>query len=210
MPPDPIDFDGGVQDPKYAQALRDFNQPLIAAEVDKRVSALPVASQTQGAPSNPDLERRQRQHYERAQEMKAKDFEETEDKAIAILGNEVVNHLIQSSEKSHIVLYYLGKNPDIAEDIKSLIDTDPVKATLQLGRLEAELSVKPKADLEPTPDPDTELQGGTPSAGQNNKFQKKLNRLRDKAAEGGGGGNKAMLAISNLKREAKEAGVTIE
>lgn len=198
-PPNPVDFDDGARDPKYVKALQDFNRPLIAAEVERQTKKLPAVQ-----PDNTDLERRQTRHYERAEKLGAKDFNETEDKAIAILGNEVANHLIRNSDQSHMVLYYLGKHPDEAEEIARLIETNPIKATLQLGRLEAELNVKPKANSEPTPDPDAEIAGGTPSAGKTNKFQRQLDKAREAAQETGDIG--AVLAV---KKQAREAGVTV-
>ena len=203
-PPDPADFNG-VADPNYAQALREFNQPAIDAAVEKRISALPAPQATKPS-GDADLAQKQREHYERVQLMKARDFDETEDKAIAILGNGTANEIIRRSDQSHKVLYFLGKNPDEAEEIKSLIDTDPVAATLRIGRLEAELVARPKGNSEPAPDPDEDLQGGTPSAGQSNKFQKKLDKLREKAMDGGSG---KMRAIIDLKKDAEKAGVTV-
>lgn len=201
LPPDPVDFDSGVADPRYAEALRTFNQPAIDAAVTKATERLAPA---QAAPINPGLESNQRKHYERAAELGAKDFDEVEDVAITALGSEIANHLIQNSSQSHLVLYYLGKHPDEAEAIKELVASNPIKAMLQIGRLEAELSVKPKANVESAPDPDEELQGGTPSAGKTNQFQRKLDKAREAAQESGD-----MGSILRIKREAKAAGATI-
>lgn len=201
LPPDPVDYEGGASDPRYAEALRTFNQPAIDTAVAKATKDLAPA---QAAPVNPALESNQRKHYERAAELGAKDFDEVEDKAITALGSEIANHLIQNSSQSHLVLYYLGKHTDEAEEIKALVASNPIKAMLQIGRLEAELSVKPRAKVEPAPDPDTELQGGSPSAGQTNKFQKRLDKAREADQGPGFMGN-----ILTIKREAKEAGVTV-
>ncbi len=201
IPPDPGEFTDGVRDPQYAAELRKFNQPAIEAEVQKQTTNL---VSPQAASTNPGLERRQQKHYERAAELKAKNFDEIEDRAIGILGNDIANHLIQNSDKSHLLLYYLGTNPDQAEVIKSLIETDPIKGVLQIGRLEAQLSVKPRANSEPAPDPDDELRGGTPSAGQANKYQTRLDKAREAAGE-----SRNMSAVLAIKREAKAAGATV-
>lgn len=202
--PDQADYDEGVRDPKYVAALNAYNLPLIAAEVQKQTAGLkPVQADV----VDPALVKKQTKHYERADELGAKDFEETEDKAISILGKEVVNQLIKGSDESHIILYYLGKNPGKAEDIAKLIGDGPngvVKAVLQLGRLSAQLSVKPKGNSEPTPDPDEELRGGSPSAGQTNKHQKKVDAAREKAQESG-----AISLVLAAKKAALEAGVTV-
>ena len=207
IPPDPLDFDDGARDPKYARALNAYHQPIIAAEVEKRI---PTRAAQEGAPSNTDLERRQTNHYGRAADLKVKDFNETEDKAIDVLGKGTVNQIIQHSDQSHLLLYYLGKNPDVAEDLKSQIDNDPTRATLRIGRLEAELSVRPKANSGTTPNPDEELEGTTPSAGKGGKaLQKRLDALRTKAAQSGPTGSAAMGEILALKRKAQADGVTV-
>lgn len=200
-PPDPNDFDDGVRDPKYVKALNDFNQPLIAAEVHRQTANLaPVQTET----TDPNLERKQTKHYERADKLGAKDFDETEGAAIAILGNNTVNHLIRSSDKSELILYYLGKNPGQAEEIAELVKADPVTAMLRIGRLEAELSTKPRANSEPAPDPDEELEGGTPSASKTNKHQRTVDAAREKARETGD-----MKPVLDAKKAARDAGVTV-
>ena len=201
LPPDPSDYDDGARDPNYIRSLNEYNQPMIAAEVHRQTANLaPVQVET----IDPSLVKRQTKHYERASELGAKDFDEVEDKAISILGNEVVNHLINNSDESHLVLYYLGKNPGQAEEIAGLIKTNPVKATLQLGQLSAKLSVKPRANSEPTPDPDDELKGGSPSAGQSNKHQRIVDDARKKAQENGN-----IKLVLEAKKAAREAGVTV-
>lgn len=202
-PPDPADFDDGARDPKYVRALNEYNQPIIAAEVQKQTANLtPAPVDT----VDRDLERKQTKHYERAAVLGAKDFDETEDKAIEILGNDTVNQLIRNFDKSELVLYYLGKNPAKAEEIAQLIKTNPIAGVAELGRMEARLSAKPKSTTEPTPDPDEELQGGSPGAAKSNKFQRKLDKAREDATDGASG---RMQDIADIKKEAKEAGVAV-
>jgi len=200
-PPDPEDFDEGVRDPKYIRALTDYNQPMIAAEVQKQTAGLTPA---QVDTVDPGLERKQTHHYERASDLGAKDFEETEDKAIEILGNDTVNQVINNFKKSELLLYYLGKNPGKAEEIAQLIKTNPIMGVAELGRMEARLSAKPKSITEPTPDPDEELQGGSPSASKSNKHQRSVDAAREKARE-----TRDMKPLIAAKKKAQEAGVEI-
>ena len=200
-PPDPNDFDDGVRDPKYVKALDEFNEPRIAAAVQRQSANLPPAPVET---IDRDLEQKQTKHYERASVLGAKDFEETEDKAIAILGNDAVNVIISNFEKSELILYYLGKNPEKAERVTQLIKDHPVMGVAELGRMEARLSAKPKSNLEPTPDPDEELPGGSPSAGKTNKHQRAVDAARAKAGE-----TRDMKPLIAAKKAAKEAGVTV-
>lgn len=201
-PPDPSDYDDGVKDPRYAQALNQYNLPLIEEVVRKQTANLaPVQTET----INPDLERKQNQHYERANKLGAKDFDETEDIAIGILGKETVNQVISEIDGSELLMYYLGKNPEKAEDIAELIKTRPVKGVAELGRLSAKLSVKPKGTNESTPDPDEEIPGGSPSANKTNRHQKRYDAMIAKVQEG----TAKMADVIAIKREASKDGVTL-
>ncbi len=206
-PPDPNDFDDGVHDPKYVEAHQKHTQEVIAAEVQKQAAAFaPVQTDTSSV--SRELERRQTRHYEQADKLGAVDYQETEDKAVAILGNETVNQLISKMDSSPLILYFLGKNPDEAEEIKALIDTDPVKAVLKLGELGAGLKVQPKAKSDPTPDPDDELRGGSPAA--TGALAKKFEKAIALAQQGGEKSQKGLKQMAALRKEAKAKGITLE
>ncbi len=157
--PDPTKFDDGAEDPKYVEALQTYNQSYLDDQIKQATAKLPVPQSEPGP--DVELERSLKRHVEKSLTLGIKDFDETEDKAIEILGEDTVNQLIQNSDKSHITLYYLGKNPDKAEEIADLIKTNPIKATLQLGVLEERLKIKPLGQTQQAPDPDEELQGGS-------------------------------------------------
>ena len=200
--PDPDDFDEGVSDPGYIARFNAYHQQLIQQEVRSHE----VAS-SQRREGDEVLEQAKRKHYEKAYALGALDYDEVEDKAIDALGEEVVNHLIRSSDNTHVILYYLGKNPDEAEDLSALIKTDPVKATLKIGRLEAELQVQKKDTSKPTPDPDEELPGGTPSASDH--LKQKYEKLVAKAQVGGPQSQKYMKEMAKLRTDAKERGINL-
>ena len=199
-PPDPMSFDDGVTDPAYAKALQDHNQAFIAQEVRKATASIPAQPAV-----NHELERKLVSHGERAERLGVSDYADVQDKALDILGRETVTEIIAASDKSEVILYHLGKNPARAEEFRDLVSTNPVRAAMEIGRLEAGLTVKPRASTQPTPDPDVDVTGGTPTAGQPNKFQKRLDKLRDAAGE-----TRDISAILALKREARDAGVTVK
>jgi len=201
--PDPDDFDEGVSDRKYIDANREYNQSFIASEVEKHTANISAQQNSQPA-IDTELRTKQEQHYEAAAKLGARDYADIEDKTIEILGKETVNHLIKNSDNSPAVLYYLGKNPHEAEEIAELIKTNPVRATLQLGRLEAELKIRPKGKDESAPNPDDELEGGSPSSTA--VFERRLDKLREKAASGNH--PEAMGQILKLKREERDKGVS--
>lgn len=154
LPPDPNDFDDGAKDPKYVKDLNDHNRRFFEAEFAKRE----VKQDTPPAP-DVNLERKQTAHYEAAGKLGVKDYDKVEDAAIDILGRDTVNRLISATDSSPRVLYFLGKNPDVASEIAELIKTDPVAGVLKLGALGATLKVKPGKKSNVTPDPDEELTG---------------------------------------------------
>lgn len=159
LEPSPDDFDGGYLDPDFVKKQNEFNRLKIKQEITKdladsnKQSSEAVNRDTQFR----NLEQKQSQHYERVNGLGAKDYDETEDKAIEIMGNDIVNGIIAESESSHVLLYYLGKNPAKAEQLADLLKSNPLRGVLNIGRLEAELKVKPKTNK--TPDPDEELKG---------------------------------------------------
>lgn len=154
LPPDPSDFDDGAKDPGYVTALNGYNQRFFETEFAKRAS-----KQDTAPPVNANLERKQTAHYEAAEKLGVKDYDEVEDVAIGILGRDTVNRLISATDSSSRVLYYLGKNPDAAGEIAELIKSDPVAGVLKLGALGATLKVKPRQKSNVAPDPDDELAG---------------------------------------------------
>ena len=177
--PNPNDYDDGTSDAQYAKALEDFIASKVDAGVEKRIAAQPKAAPVTDA----NLVRRQESHYEKAEKLGAKDYAEVEDAAIGVLGNEAVNHIIKASDNSHLILYYLGKNPGQAEEISELIKTDAVKAVWKLGALEKELKVQPRAKQNQAPDPDNELEGAS-VAGSGDAANSKLKKLLEEAASG--------------------------
>lgn len=158
-PPKPDDFAEGEYDPAYLQARKDYDSAQrdaeVARQVDERLQQERNARQQQE--QSAQLEGRQREHYKRAAELKVKDYEATEDVAIEALGQDYVNQLIANFDDSHTLLYFLGKNPGEASRLASLIKTNPIRGVAEIGRLQAQIRVKPKSSRAPAPE--AELEG---------------------------------------------------
>ena len=204
--PNPGDFDDGFSDPKFQEQQNAFNHQIIQREVQKQVQA---SSQTVEDNSSVqfqsrELEKKQLHHYERATKIGAKDYSETEDKAIESLGNEVVNHIIDNFEDSQFLLYYLGKNPHEADRIAGLIQNKPILGIAEIGRLSSELKVKTKSAT--TPNPDEEIEGGEPSA--TGSLQRQLDKLRDNA--GKNPSQEAMKKVIAFKKKLREKDIILE
>lgn len=204
-PPNPDDFDLGYEDPAYRNEQQAFNQGQISAEVERQVAKVTqtfMHSNKTDAVSK-ELETKQNGHYQKALKLGAKDYNEVEDAAIEILGQEVTNQLISNFDDSPTMLYYLGKNPVEAERLSNLIKTNPIKGVAEIGRLQVELKVKTKKTTD-APEPDEELTGGKGSSSEN--ALKQLAKLRQKAAAGDPQG---MNNIRKFKKSLKEKGITL-
>lgn len=204
--PNPTDFDDGVSDPKFQEQQHAFNQQIIQREVAKQVQASTKTVEDNSSIhfQTRELEKKQLKHYERATEIGAKDYSETEDKAIESLGNELVNHIIENFEDSQYLLYYLGKNTHEADRISGLIQNKPILGIAELGRLSSELKVKTKTST--APNPDEEIEGGMPSA--TGSLQRQLDKLRDQAGKNPTQDN--MKKIIAFKKRLREKDINLE
>ena len=99
-------------------------------------------------------------HYERAESLGVSDYSEAEARAIEILGESRAGEIIAALDRSEVVMYHLGKNPAKAEHIRDLINSNPVKGTIAIGALEAQLKVQPKKKQEI--EPEATVAGGSP------------------------------------------------
>lgn len=164
--PKPQDFTDGADDPAYLEAIDSYYEARSEKRVQEAVAKAtadfkPVRSDQ----PDPALVESQRRHYGKAVDLGIKDYEETEQAAIDIIGQKNVDLLIQNSSDSHLVLYHLGKNESEARRISGLL-SDPktvVKGVLDIGKLEGRLKVVPKAKAKPAPGPDEENEGSISS-----------------------------------------------
>lgn len=162
-PPDPESYDGGAYDPQYAKDLAAYQQGFIQNEVQRRTSEISQQAQEQAARDRAEQEIQQRikNHWQHAQTLKAKDYEQAEEAAIEILGDTVFNDAVRylDPEETSMLFYHLGKNPNKARDLAAKIATNPVKATVEMGRVLERLK-NPAKSSNPLPQPDDELEGG--------------------------------------------------
>lgn len=160
--PNPDDFDGGRVDPAFLKLADDYTDKKIEEGVAKAVAKVTETTQATHVQSQvtQGFQKKLMSHIERATKLKVKDYEETEDKAIAIFGQENTNQLIAGlPDDSEVAMYYFGKNPSVAEHFAEMFKTEPVKALIEIGRKLSKLKIKPvkSSDL---PDPDEEIEGG--------------------------------------------------
>jgi hypothetical protein len=155
------DFDTVAE---YNAALEDYEDARITSIAEKKASEIIQANQTQTAQSvnEGNLNQLIDKHYERSAELKVPDYSETESAAADVLGDDIAKQIVANTDDSHLLMYFLGKNPAKAEGLKALIESNPMKGVMEIGRLAGSLKVKSKT--QPAPDPETTVDGGVPTS----------------------------------------------
>ena len=197
------DFD---TDELYDAALDEYYEAKFDAKVNEKLTTQVQTQQTQASQvqNEKKLETALTEHYNRAATLKVPDYDETEDRAIEILGNDVAKHIMANSSKSQELMYFLGKEVNEAKALyyKNLIAENPVRGLMELGGLADKLKAKPKRST--APDPETRLNGGGEQTTAD-AWQRKISKARDKVAAG----TMKMADLLAIKKQAKDAGVKL-
>lgn len=180
---------------KYRAALADFEDKRLDERFSAMEQRLTAAAQP---PAREDITALE-SHYDRAEKLGVRDYEVAEDAVIEAIGQGTFKEVVSSLNESEKVVYFLGKNPSKLNELSDLLRTNPVKGTLALGRLEAQLRVRPKQKQAPAPDADV---AGDSSPSSSSAWQKKLDKLRSSD-------NYKARDVIELKRQAREAGVDV-
>jgi hypothetical protein len=159
--PEEDDFDTTAE---YLAALEKYDEARISNLVAEKTSQILQENQTRTTQSQSEgnLNQLIDKHYERSVTLKVPDYSETESVAADVLGDDIAKQIVANTDESHLLMYHLGKNPAKAERLKALIESNPLKGVMEIGRLAGSLKVKPKNSI--TPDPETEVEGGSVSA----------------------------------------------
>lgn len=171
--PNPDDFEEGIQDRKYFKAIRDFDRAQTRLEIKQEFADQSKTNQQTTSTDNlqRDKERKQREHYRRAIEGNS-DYEEKEDALTEILGQAAIKDIINEFDDSDKIIYQLGADQDMAYKVLDAMEAkNHVLAVRLLERASKGLKVKPKSN-KTTPDPDTVLEGGSPSSSKKKRGPK--------------------------------------
>ncbi len=192
LPPNPDDFSLEPELLVEAQAEYKTNfQSWLSTQSETKATneAIETARNNRDKQENKLLE----EHYERADSLKIKNYDENEEKAAESLGQNMVKSIAMMLPNSAMVINYLGANPAIAEEIAALDKSDPRTGVAKLWELNFKLKAKPRKRSK-TPDPESKIES---SAGLS-----PLERQMEKAAETGNIGE-----LRRLKKEAREKGI---
>lgn len=155
--PNEDDFDTVAE---YEAAREKYDNARIDEAVTKKTAEILQANQNQTAQTvtEGNLNQQIDKHYERSAALKVPDYSEVESVAADVLGDDIAKQIVANTDESHLLMYHLGKNPAKAERLKALIESNPLKGVMEIGRLAGSLKVKPKTKI--ALDPETVVDGG--------------------------------------------------
>jgi len=149
-----------LNDATAAQLTRQQNSHRVAAQEQQRDTALST-------------------YAENANNLKVRDFNDTQDKAFDVLGDEFVRMLAtELPEDAPMLVYWLGKNPKDAEEYRDKFMANPSKTTFALGKLAGKLTIQPRQTN--AAQPETKIEAGS-VGGINEDWQALLDKSDDAA-----------------------------
>ncbi|MEY0695040.1 scaffolding protein [Providencia rettgeri] len=117
-------------------------------------------------------------HYDAAEKLNLPDYQEKEDSALQVLPQGVYEAVATNfPEKSAAIIYYLGSNPDKAQE---LFSKNPVQVTIELTRLADRLTLKPRGTQRSSAPPADEPISGDFSAANVSALQKQADAAASK------------------------------
>lgn len=144
-------------------------------------------------------------YAETASKLNVSDFNETQDKAFDVLGDDIAQMIAeQLPSDAPKLLYYLGKNSKKAEELREKFAINPGGMTFELGKLAGNLSIKPKRTK--AAQPESKVKGGS-VGGSGDSWQKQLDKIDDSADFSNM--SKSINARRKLMKEAGAAGFDV-
>lgn len=123
------------------------------------------------------------------------DYDEAEDTVMTVLSDTQQGMIIHGAKNPAMLVAALGKNPEKLRELAAL-EGDPVRFSMAIGHLEAQLKVSKRSRTPPPPEKPVRGSGPISAATDNT-----LERLRDKAAKTGD-----FTEVNRYKRQLREKG----
>ena len=120
-----------------------------------------------------------RKHYDAAEKLNLPDYQEKEDSFRSLVPEGIDTEIMRLfPEKSAAIMYHLGANP---EKLRQIVAMDGQQALIELARLDAKLTIKPRGKTVSKAPPADEAVSGEVTAANRESLQKQM----DKAASSG-------------------------
>lgn len=179
---------------QYQVAVIQYYQAQNNAAIDQRFNefnANQVAS-SQNAQTDSSINA----HYDRAQKSGRNDYNEAETNALNVIGDDLAKGIMQNTPNSDEILYMLGND---VERATALAGMDPIKATMEIGRLSVQAG---SFNKEARPQPEDGVEGGKPPNTTHANLQKKHDAIIAKAQNGG-----SLEELKAVRKQMREAGL---
>ncbi|EEH2387670.1 phage capsid protein [Salmonella enterica subsp. enterica serovar Newport] len=157
IPPKPTLESCDYDEQAFETALTDWHEKKSRAEQQKQ------QQQRQQQEVIQRFKQRLEKHNERATRLPVKDYRETEEivrRELPAIQQEILIHA--ADEGSELIAYALGKNQQLRQRVAA--ETDPIRAAFLLGQISKQVSLAPKPNKAPKPEP--EVRGGGADAKQ--------------------------------------------
>lgn len=178
--------DSGYDEDAYKADLEKWfkeKQTFDAKQQEKQIEKQRQIEQAEAVKKN---------YVQRRSEVKYTDFEDAESDVINALSQTQQDVILYSSDKPEMIVYALGKNPKILEDLSK--ETNPIKLASKIGKLEVQMKVKSR---KPITKPDTKIKS---SGGVNVSSDKYLEQLTQEARR-----TKNYTKVHAYKRKLKQS-----
>jgi hypothetical protein len=200
--PEPDEFAFNTRE-EYLQAKAEWQQNLMHTTVSQQLQTQQHGHKA--AAKEQERENALNTYATNAAGLNVSDFNETQDKAFDVLGDEFAQMIAQAlPEDAPKLMYWLGKNPKDAAAYRDNYMSNPGGTTFALGKLAGKLTIKPKRSE--AADPETKVEGAG-EGGLQTDWQAKLDKIDNDADMSNI--SKALKQRRKLKKEAAAAGVDV-
>ena len=200
QPPDEYNYDDRGE---YLQAKSLYDQQMlsnvVSSQLNQQQNGHRIAAREQ------EQEAKLRTYAENASKLKVRDFNQAQDKAFDVLGDDFAQLIARElPEDAPKLIYYLGKNSQVAADMRDEYISNPGSVTFKLGKLAGNLTIKPRESQ--AADPESKIESGA-VGGINENWQAQLDKIGDETDMNNI--SKSLNAIRAVKAKAKAAGYDI-
>lgn len=184
----------------YLTAKASYDRQMLTDVVSQQLNQQQNGSRIEA--SNQQQAAALKTYAETAASLKVSDFNDTQDKAFDVLGDDLAQMIATKlPKKAPKLLYWFGKNPEEAAKMAESYKANPGNATFDLGELAGKLTIQPKRTK--AAQPESKVESGS-VGGINDDWQKEWEKLNESSEFSGM--SKTINARRELKKRAKAAG----
>lgn len=185
---------------EYLQADAKWQSQMLSNAVSEQLNHQQNGHRQQAAAQ--EVETALTSYAENAAKLKVSNFNEVQDKAFDVLGDEFAQMIARElPDDGPKLIYHLGLNPQEAVRLRDEYKVNPGKTTFSLGKLASNLTVKRKEST--AAQPESKVESGA-VGGINEDWQAAYDKIMDAADSDNIG--KSLRQIRTLKTQAKAAG----